>query len=181
LTSGLTRDIIELGRGGAPYPGGYEPTLSMEEIGMDMNMVREYFYQEVREAGNGEWYPRWWGVVTWDTYVAAVQSRYNFTPEYDDDDMYEDDIPLPTHMIICADIPVDEEDGSLVTHYDNVHGQIYPIVVSDGVVRAWAGHTIDECQGGGPDLQDEEYAKARQWVLNYGVSDIHEEPVPGLE
>ena len=35
--------------------------------------VREYFYDKVRDAGSGEWYPTFWAVPTWSEYVGGIQ------------------------------------------------------------------------------------------------------------
>lgn len=153
---------------------------------INMNMVREYFYPEVRECANGEWYPHWWGVVSTSEYNSYLSRVYGWVDTFENTGDYDADmdwtgvdaLPAPTHMIIVSMLPVNEFEVNV--NPNAVHGIILPVVIDGDSIREWGQYNVDECLGGGPRLQDETYEKGRQWVLDYGVSELHTEPVPGI-
>lgn len=47
-------------------------------------------------------------------------------------------------MVLLSD-----ESPIIVWDAEDTHGVIFPVVIEGDTVRAWAGHTIYECLGGG--------------------------------
>jgi hypothetical protein len=150
LTSGLTRDIIELGRGGAPYPGGYEPTLSMEEIGMTTSMKELGYWirKEFATDLGGHCVPTW-TVVDADRYREHQIAKYGIDSWVGEDDYSDAEshnehlLDGATHVVrVITGTPWELCDG--VDFYVDLSSE-YPILVSEIDSPDYQGGKYDEC------------------------------------
>lgn len=129
---------------------------------MELNKVREYFYEEYKEQANA--FPIWWGIIKYEDYVNKGNN-----PE----DLFfiDDSGEIPDYLIIATSVPyeLDEESEDLeeirFLYYHNIHGQIFPIYVNEcGCIHPFEDYNIEDCLCYGPLLQDGQYWKAKDWI-----------------